>query len=295
MLKVRKGVGRFLLLLVALILVPSCAPARTELSQGKFGKLEKDETWTETVSLSGDLYIPADRTLVVQSGSVINVTAGKSLWDVDLSRNIGGENREITRRGLVDIIVEGTLRMEGRWLSGISVADSNERRPSSWGGIVLINNGKAEINRASVYLADTAMALFDQSEAKITHSTFKSNLAAIEAFQESSLDIGDSTLSANPTGAALYDRARGRIKDSWFRFNSSGILIADQARASVESNILFKNILAISALDSSKPQVLGNYLLANQTGIRLGQSADPDMNGNWSFLEKNKLTDERDR
>ncbi|MFQ5903631.1 MAG: NosD domain-containing protein [Candidatus Binatia bacterium] len=271
-----------------------CAQAQTELPEGRFGKLEKNETWSGTVALAGDLLIPSGRTLVVQAGSTVSLTPGKSLWDISISHNLRGAVREITRRGLIDIIVEGTLRMEGQWLSGISVADLEERRPSSWGGLVMVKKGKVEINHASIYLADTAVALFDQSEAKIMNSTFKSNLAAIEAFHQSSLTIKDSTLSANSTGVALYDKAQGRIEDNWLRFNTSALLIADRSQALVSGNLFFKNILAISSLDSTRPQIYGNYLLANQTGIRLGQSTAPEIDGNWSLFETRRVVDERD-
>lgn len=263
-------------------------------STGKFGTLEKDETWSGKIVLTGDLYIPSGRTLIVQAGSTINPTAGKTVWDSRISRNLRGAVREITHPGLVDIIVEGTLRLEGGWFSGISLADLEEQRPSSWGGLVIINKGKAEIRHASIYLADTAVGLYDQSEAKILKTTFKSDLAAIEAFHQSSLTIENSTISANPAGVALYDDIRARIEGNWFRFNTSAILIADHAKALVSGNILFKNIQGISSLDSSRPQIRGNYLLANQTGIRLGQRADPVVDGNWSFFEIKRLVDERE-
>ncbi len=288
----------FLWLISALILLLAqaygCAQAQTGLPEGRFGRLQKDETWSGTTVLTGDLHISTGRILVMQAGSTISLTPGKSLWDISISRNLRGAVREVTRPGLIDIVVEGTLLLDGGWFSGISVADLKETRASSWGGIVVVKKGQVKINHASIYLADTAVALFDQSKAHIRNSTFKSNLAAVEAFHQSSLTVEDSTLSANPTGVALYDKAQGRIQDNWFRFNTSAILIADQSQALVSSNVLFKNILAISSLDSTRPQISGNYLLANQTGIRLGQRANPQIDGNWSLFERKRLVDERD-
>ncbi len=288
----------FLWLISALILLLAqaygCAQAQTGPPEGRFGRLQKDETWSGTTVLTGDLHIPTGRTLVVQAGSTINLTPGKSVWDLGISRNLRGAPREITRPGLIDIVVEGTLSLEGGWFSGISVADLKETRASSWGGIVAVKKGQVEINHASIYLADTAVALFDHSKANIKNTTFKSNLAAVEAFHQSSLTVEDSTLSANPTGVALYDKAQGRIQDNWFRFNTSAILIADRSQAVVSDNVFFKNILAISSLDFTRPQISGNYLIASQTGIRLGQSAAPEFTENWSFFEKERLVDERD-
>jgi len=272
----------FLLLISALILLTAqacgSAQAQTGRPEGRSGKLEKDQTWSGTNFLTGDLFIPSGRTLVVQAGSTISLTPGKSLWDASL----------------IDIIVEGTLRLEGGWLSRISVVDLKERKASSWGGIVIINKGKLETRHASIYLADTAVGLYDQSDANVLKTTFKSNLTAVETFHESSLAMEDSTVSANPTGVALYDNTQARIENNWFRFNAAAILIADQSKVQVSGNVLFKNILAISSLDSTHPRIHRNYLIANQTGIRLGQSTAPQINGNWSLFERKRLVDERD-
>jgi len=284
-------VSAFILLLAQAY---GCARAQTGLPDGRFGRLEKDQTWSGTILLTGDLLVPSDRTLVVQAGTTISFTPKKSLWDIRISRNLRGAVREVTRPGLIDIIVEGTLRLEGGWFSEISVADLKERQASSWGGLVLINKGTVAINYASIYLADTAVALYDQAKADILKTTFKSNLAAIENFHQSLLTIENSTVSANPTGVALYDDSQARIEDNWFRFNTSAILIADRSQALVNRNVLFKNIIAISSLDVTRPQIRGNYLLANQTGIRLGQRANPEIDGNWSLFEENRLLDERD-
>lgn len=297
---IRRQYGFSLFLFVsALTLLLAQAPVaseeRTALKEGKFGRLEQDRIWSGTIVLNGDLHIPSGRTLVVQAGSTITPTPRQSLWDLSVSRNLRGAVRAVTHSGLIDIIVEGTLRFEGTWLSRISVADLKEGRPSSWGGIVIINKGKLETRYASIYLADTALIALDKSEANILNTTFKFNLAGVEAFHQSSLVIKDSTLSANPTGVSLYDESEGRIENNWFRFNTSAILIADQSKALVRSNIFFKNILAISSLDSTRPQIKGNYLIANQTGIRLGQRATPEIEGNWSLFEKKRVADERDQ
>lgn len=288
----------FLLLISALILLTAqacgSAQAQTGRPEGRSGKLEKDQTWSGTNFLTGDLFIPSGRTLVVQAGSTISLTPGKSLWDASISRNLRGAMREVTHPGLIDIIVEGTLRLEGGWLSRISVVDLKERKASSWGGIVIINKGKLETRHASIYLADTAVGLYDQSDANVLKTTFKSNLTAVETFHESSLAMEDSTVSANPTGVALYDNTQARIENNWFRFNAAAILIADQSKVQVSGNVLFKNILAISSLDSTHPRIHRNYLIANQTGIRLGQSTAPQINGNWSLFERKRLVDERD-
>ena len=231
----------------------------------------------------------------LEAGSTIIPAPGRSNWDLDLVRNIRGATRQITRQGLIDIIVEGTLRMEGRWLSGISVADLQEKRPSSWGGLLAVGKGRIEISRASLYLADTAVALFDESQARINRSKFKSNLAAMEAFHESSLTVEDSTISANPGGIALYNHSQAFVKDCWLRFNSSAVLIADRSKATIQGNILFRNVLALSSLDASSSRIEGNYFIANGTGIRLGQKAKVKKRDNWSLLERTPLDDEREQ
>ncbi len=78
------------------------------------GRLTRDIVWTGKVRITGDVIVPSGITLVIKPGTHVEFSPNFSDYDVMLTKRISGEDKSISAKGKSDLIVMGTLKVEGK-------------------------------------------------------------------------------------------------------------------------------------------------------------------------------------
>ncbi|MCK4411154.1 hypothetical protein KAV67_02615, partial [Candidatus Bipolaricaulota bacterium] len=116
-----------LVMLAAVLTLTVSVAAGQEVS----GTLHRDETWSGTIRVTGDVYVPRGRTLTILPGTNVLFTPREDTTP----HSQGLHNCPDSK---AELIVEGTLRAQGTEDQPILfTSDSVMRSPGDWGGIVL--------------------------------------------------------------------------------------------------------------------------------------------------------------
>ncbi|MCK4394218.1 right-handed parallel beta-helix repeat-containing protein, partial [Candidatus Bipolaricaulota bacterium] len=115
-----------LVMLVAVVAVNVFAAAIQEVS----GTLQQDKTWSETIRVTGDVYVPPGCTLTILPGTVIRFAVRSD----SVNHSLGQFNCPAPK---AELIVEGTLKAQGTETKPILfTSDSATPSPGDWGGII---------------------------------------------------------------------------------------------------------------------------------------------------------------
>ncbi len=95
------------------------------------GTLHRDKTWSGTIRVTGDVYVPPGRTLTILPGTVIRFAVRSD----SVNHPSGFNNCPAPK---AELIVEGTLNAHGTKNNPILfTSDGVLRKPGDWGGIIL--------------------------------------------------------------------------------------------------------------------------------------------------------------
>lgn len=151
-------------------------------------KMATDTTLSGTIYVSGDLVVPAGKTLTLAAGTKFKYVPG------DVMKASGNPS---PTRG--QIIVKGTLKCLGNETDSV-ILTSFQTSPQigDWGGILIAPNGRAEINFTRISYADTAVCVrADTATVKIRNSTF-THFKTFAVFSTSAkTDMGKLNITGN--------------------------------------------------------------------------------------------------
>ena len=207
------------------------------------GPLTKDEVWTGTIVVTGDITVPKGITLTIQ--------AGTQVLFVPLDSN----NDQI---GDFDIWVYGKLQVLGLQVPGKEVLFSRygpaKQKIAEWGRIQLKGEG-SKIQAARIEFAQYGVEVMDKSI--VDHTTFSDNQYAVVLRKGA-----DATLNAVTATKSLAD----------------GILIEAGAIASIDAATASENgtngLRITSNTTATKVAIKGSTFAKNaEAGIRVDSSA----------------------
>lgn len=121
----------------------------TKISYVKGHELTADEVWEGNIFLTGDIVVPAGKTLCINAGTNVKIVGGrlpKGAYD-------GG-----AYGGVADIYVEGNLNMNGVSASPVNMYSSSSN--NNWGRISFGKSGTGKIQYASINNVDFGIYLF---------------------------------------------------------------------------------------------------------------------------------------
>ncbi len=254
------------------------------------GRLEVDETWSGNIRISGDVFIPAGITLSISPGTVINFTTNRSSYDHYIFRHMSGEVVNIAFDGKCDIIVEGTLRVEGKRRKMITIGNpSLDEDKISWGGIIFLGEGKDSfIKFSNIQYATIGIFCWDTSRPIINNNKISSNKFGVVAVDSSKPEITSNSIMGNKFGIGIYDLSAPRISGNKItKGEFVGVGSRDSSSPKLIDNFIGENDIGISCYDSSSPEIYKNKIIGNKLGIFSIDSAVPKIKGN--LISKNKL------
>lgn len=222
--------GRCLILLLAAAwCLSACAPLRPAATVT--GEIGRDQVWTGTIHVAGDVTIPAGVTVTVTSGSRVLFDAPPP--GTDLLRdhpNFPGS----------ELIVKGSLRAEGTPGAPILFAYADPAAPpGSWGGINLSGSPGSLFTYCRFRQADSAVHS-QESRVTIRESVFRDNLVGIRFFS-SPITIEHNLLAGNRT-AIRFHYGAPVIRFNRIAGNRKGLFITAEPRDyRIESNDILDN------------------------------------------------------
>jgi len=119
--------GTVLVMLVAVLAANASAASVQEVS----GTLPRDKTWSGTIRVTGDVYVPPGRTLTILPGTIVRFAVRSD----SVNHPSGFNNCPAPK---AELIVEGILNARGTKANPILfTSDSSLPQPGDWGGIIL--------------------------------------------------------------------------------------------------------------------------------------------------------------
>jgi hypothetical protein len=114
------------------------------LTQTSMGRLDRDAIWSDEVLVTGDVLVPAGRTLRIAAGTKVRFAA-RPRWACSVFwRSQTSDSIEATLRELCDLVVLGRLEVMGTAAAPVLLgADS-----PPWGGITCLESGEVQLQHA---------------------------------------------------------------------------------------------------------------------------------------------------
>ncbi|BFM06370.1 right-handed parallel beta-helix repeat-containing protein [Halioxenophilus aromaticivorans] len=264
------------------------------------GSLSEDQTWSETVNLSGDITVPAGITLTIEAGANIIIPSRSD-------SSFGGNNSNST-----EIIVEGNLLINGTIANPVVLApNQSPLNPGDWEGIRV--SGNLDVNYADVEyavngitcIADGAVGFCNIENTTVTNSSengvlldalnggqLTASIVANEFHTNAAFGVSgtvqnaDSVLDVYLESNIVSSNAGGGIYLS--AEDSGAMLLADVASNVIESNSSYGIYVvtrdySASAIDIKDNEVANNV---NANGItiynsnRVGAESEHIIRGN---------------
>jgi len=175
------------------------------------GVLYESEVWEGEIVLEGDILVKKGITLYIKDGTKVVFSPSKG--DFNYFADIQGQDVEITNSGLVDIIVEGDIRVE----------DGEKTVFSSKGGgaIIFTKEGEGRIISAN-FKNLSGLSLFDKSFVQIENTIFENIQKGISLRGNSHLVFKKSRILDSENGISVFengilDISLSRVKHFWRR------------------------------------------------------------------------------
>ena len=231
------------------------------------GMLTGDETWSGSVTITGDVIVPEGITLTIAPGTQVTLNAGLGL----------------------ELLIDGTLVAEGTESANITFT-SNAQLPDrgDWTWIRFSGTGEGSMNYCHIEYANTGVRLRNASPV-ISHNTFFKNNYGISGTISSSL-ISDNTFMDNNFGISI-ENSSSVIKNNIFN-NSffDGINVHSSASdLSIYNNLIYdSNAHGIEIEYNSSPIVINNTLYNNnKSGIYVKNNSSPELINNIIYYSSN--------
>ena len=222
------------------------------------GVMPENEVWSGTIELTGDLLIKEGLRLRIKPGT--KILAGPSEKDFVFFRDIAGGRSEMTRTGLVDIIVEGAVHAED-----ITVTAPAGASGPSWGGFMFVKNAEGFFKNVTVENAETAFSLFDKSAVVAEEGLLKNCRNGAMLYGESVLTAKKQRVSGSDTAVGVFMNSVCNISLSVITGNKRGITLVGGA-LSAEKNLISKNTTGAD-IRAGAALFRGNSFLANSRAL----------------------------
>ncbi len=231
---------------LAVVAASGCARNQETLELGKL-ELKENTTWSGTVIVGGDVYVPPGITLTITPGTVVKFKRIDEKSDQNLFLTDSPYYPE------AELIVRGTLIARGTAEQPVTFT-SNElnARPADWGAINFLGSTGNEIDHAKVLFAYNGVHAHG-SQVRITNSEFAKNGVAVSFKSEeetpgvewfgvrSDLVITNNRMFNNKGGIGFRNSeaviTRNEIRDNKF----FGIWPKEQVQATVSDNDITGN------------------------------------------------------
>ncbi|MHB1349075.1 MAG: right-handed parallel beta-helix repeat-containing protein [Desulfobulbaceae bacterium] len=274
--------------LVALLAASGCQQQQaTELAKQT---IDQDTTWSGTVVISGDIYVPPGVTLTIAPGTVvkfkkIDEKSDQNLFDIDSPYYPEAE-----------LIIRGRLIARGTPDKQIVFTSAEMRpNPADWGAINFLGSEGNVVEYAKIYCAYNGIHAHG-SEVRVTNSEFARNGVAISFKKEeeapdapwfgrpSDLTITSSVFSKNK-GAIGCRNSRAEILHNEIRENKFfGIWPKEDCPAVIRFNEITENDRGIY-LYQVQGMILEQNNIYNNRGydIAIAEAQDFPVNAanNW--------------
>lgn len=255
--------------LVVLLALAGCGKSQTtELSKQT---LDRDTTWSGTVILSGDIYVPPGITLTITPGTVVKF---KKI-DEKSDQNMFGIDSPYYPEA--ELIVRGRLVAEGTPDNQIVFTSAEMTpRPADWGAINFL--GSEEDNRikyVKIYCAYNGVHAHG-SVVDVSRSEFARN------------GVGISFKKEEETPDAPWFGRPSRLKITYcvFSGNKGGIGFRNSKAEILHNEIRENKFFGIWPKEDSEARVMYNEITENVKGIYIYQARG-------LVLEQNNIYDNR--
>ena len=208
----------------------------------------KDTVWEGEVLLEENILVPQGINLTVKGNTLVNVkSADSTRTDPEYMSS------------LTEIIVRGTLRIEGDSANPIVFRlDPEEGKGGSWAGII-IDGGAARISSCTIQDAETGVWIID-GKVDILGSALKSNRYGLVAQRKNTaVTVSDTMISTNDYGLLALDGAKIIQKNIKFLDNRKQDF---QSQPAAEFDFQMKSYTSSS---KSKPRELTDEVLQGDT------------------------------
>ncbi|MEA2082110.1 MAG: NosD domain-containing protein [Elusimicrobiota bacterium] len=237
-----------------------CEYASTEFPTVK-GVISENEVWGGTIELRGDLLVEKGVRVFIKSGTKITVKPSEK--DFVFFRDVSGSRNEMTRTGLVDIIVEGVFRSEDMVISaGAGVSPSFD---PAWGGFMFVKNAEGALKGATVKNADTAFGVFDKSAVFANECVMENCRNGAFLHGQSIMNIKKCRFIGGEKAVRVTDGSVCNISLSVISGNNCGLIVSGGAM-SAENNLISKNSTG-TKIESGSAVFKKNSFLANNSAV----------------------------
>ncbi|MCD6413608.1 MAG: right-handed parallel beta-helix repeat-containing protein [Elusimicrobia bacterium] len=232
------------------------------------GVISASEVWDGEVYLSGDIVVKAGSTLYIKSGT--RISAMPSANDFSFFAQIRGENIEITKPGLVDVIVEGKLETE----KGKNIFI--DCPAGKWGGFTFVRESKGIFR--NVFLADAAQAvnMFDACDVFFVNSRIKKSDEAANVYSRAYLNFEKSRIVDCRKGISVFESGICDVSMSIITGANVGLYVFSGG-AGVASSLISKNKTGIE-FNAGSLNLRDNTFLANEAAVYLNSPASLEKN-----------------
>jgi hypothetical protein len=196
------------------------------------GVLEGKHVWEGELHVDGDVVVARGATLLVKPGTRI-FWAPRASWSAAVFRRaVEGHPIETTSREHCDLIVLGTLRVEGDVLFG---ADD-----TLWGGITVVERGRIELAGATLgHTCEACIQLFDDAEADLRDFELGHSKTGVWAWGASRARLRRGRIHAVGHGVMAHACAWVRVHDVRFERCDVGCSANERSVVHVDSPRFF--------------------------------------------------------
>lgn len=248
------------------------------------GELKEDAVWSGSVTLTGDVLVPAGRTLRVSAGAQI-LAADKPKWSCSVFRGAPeGYPIEATARAACDIVVLGRLEIEG------SATQPARLGSPGWGGITLLESGRARLSHCALSGArEHLIQCFDDSGVSLSDCDLSSAKVGVLTWGLSRVE--GRSLSIRDAGTGLLAREGSFVRCADSRFERLAQGAWGQHWAILEFSGCRWSACAefgAGAYDHATLEVEGGAMTGCATGLMAGSSSRMSARG-VDFSDNNTL------
>ena len=258
-----------IILLILLMTIPGCR--RQQVTELNMSTLDKDTTWSDTVILSGDIYVPPGITLTLLPGTTvqfkrIDEKSDQNMFDIDSPYYPAAE-----------LIIRGRLIAKGTEKDAVVFMSAEaDARPADWGAINFLGSDDNIIEYARIINGYNGVHAHGSS-VRIAHSQFIRN------------GVGVSFKAEEETPGVPWFGKRSKlvITDNLFANNKGGIGFRNSDAEISHNEIIDNKFFGIWPKEKSKARITYNEITGNKKGIYLYQAQGV-------VFENNNIYDNRD-
>ncbi len=264
--------NRAFFLLLVIVLLGGCAGGKVSRFERRVGLpsaplelvgvLSQDLEVAGEVRISGDLSIPAGRTLRILAGSQVRV--------------LGNDSTKIDPEYLdkgTEILVRGRLEILGSVERPVSLRlDPETPTGENWSGIEVVKGGRAALTHVDLVGAEIGLLLVD-GQARLQQTNLLGGRYGLLVQGGGILGLQGGRISGGDAGLLCYDQGEVRLEEVQILDNrEEGLYLAQGCRLQARGSLVARNDLGLVA-DALREDLPGLELRDNRVDFKaLGNS-----------------------